>query len=865
MKKNSTDNLGSTSSLNKSNRQERIDLIERAKQRLSEIRIKKNSTIESKNEVDEDDPLGIKKQTSYAPQPLNFSYKKLSPPTEFSDKDSKPSIINFVPEAGISIKKDNNFPQLKKRFSKFQSRGFSRRLGRDLGSSAIAAEGDINTSSSKNILGEPLTSSPLNSLPNSNQDVSRSSYRLRGRNSDTNKTSTTTANTNTDSENYEKKKYKVHGLENLKDVFKSAIEDDIKKEQSVEYESPEEKAIFQLINSSNESTGKDIEIKKWDHLLPRIKESEKQLLYDPSSWHITTTDTWYGDGTNFRRPVLEGLYVPDLPYVTSANKRKMEARIHQEEDNLGYDWFDSLGRLGSLPNPIIKKSRHHPQLWIEQDSEVPKDKGFDMDTYWPKPLSKYQEIENGRPYLLVMQLFAVDFIDHRLMASEMVLAKQIEILMKLFNERKKEGITDYLERKVEMLRNTYELDKLKIFEKYEKIPEGLNDEIIKNTQKKNEEESDGIYQAKVVPSIYQQKMKNQYYKDKDTMYKEDVEKLFNTLNELRQTKLLRDTESQMDQIIQFRILQMWDRIKNMRNSQGYICTNVHLQISTSESDYDEDVKKMKNEINKELEEEKEWFNFNKYMKKSEKAENVEDNKEGEVKKNVSLNEKNSRKRSKSRSSRRSRSRRRSIRSRSLSISYRGRSLSRHSSFENGRSSSIDVGSEYEHSKRSSKHTKDVYRIANLAFDSKTTKKSHLSESDLRRIKSNIQKRLKVSRKKPGAPLIHLKLLKNQEITPTLECPKREQLRRRECESTKFYVKLFYNYKEVTKTTPRPLNYSKFSVPFKTSEIKHAYVQNEYGIFEPKVIEQEKDSIVIGIHITEIPDSIVLKLYECVCI
>jgi len=49
-----------------------------------------------------------------------------------------------------------------------------------------------------------------------------------------------------------------------------------------------------------------------------------------------------------------------------------------------------------------------------------------------------------------MQLFAVDFIDHRLMAPEMVLAKQIEILMKLFDERKKEGITDYLERKVEV-------------------------------------------------------------------------------------------------------------------------------------------------------------------------------------------------------------------------------------------------------------------------------------------------------------------------------------------------------------------------------------------------------------------------------
>jgi len=33
------------------------------------------------------------------------------------------------------------------------------------------------------------------------------------------------------------------------------------------------KAIFQLINSSNQSTGKDIEMQKWEHLLPRIKES----------------------------------------------------------------------------------------------------------------------------------------------------------------------------------------------------------------------------------------------------------------------------------------------------------------------------------------------------------------------------------------------------------------------------------------------------------------------------------------------------------------------------------------------------------------------------------------------------------------
>jgi len=90
-----------------------------------------------------------------------------------------------------------------------------------------------------------------------------------------------------------------------------------------------------------------------------------------------------------------------------------------------------------------------------------------------------------------------------------------------------------------MLRNTYELDKIKIFESFGKIPEGLNDDGIKEAQRKKEEEDDGIYQAKVVPSLYQQRLKSQYIKDENMLYNEAVEKLYNTLNELRQTKLLR--------------------------------------------------------------------------------------------------------------------------------------------------------------------------------------------------------------------------------------------------------------------------------------------------------------------------------------
>jgi len=43
----------------------------------------------------------------------------------------------------------------------------------------------------------------------------------------------------------------------------------------------------------------------------------------------------------------------------------------------------------------------------------------------------------------------------------------------------------------------------------------------------------------VVPSLYQQRLKSQYIKDENMLYNEAVEKLYNTLNELRQTKLLR--------------------------------------------------------------------------------------------------------------------------------------------------------------------------------------------------------------------------------------------------------------------------------------------------------------------------------------
>jgi len=118
---------------------------------------------------------------------------------------------------------------------------------------------------------------------------------------------------------------------------------------------------------------------------------------------------------------------------------------------------------------------------------------------------------------------------------------------------------------------------------------------------------------------------------------------------------------------------------------------------------------MKEEINKELAEEQEWFNFSKYMKSQDSQQEKGENNDGKNG-NESINERKSRKRSKSRG------RSISTRSRSLSVSYRSRSLSQ-TSFSR-RSSSIDI-----YGKKHSKHSKDIYSLANLVFDSKTSKKS----------------------------------------------------------------------------------------------------------------------------------------------
>uniref|UniRef100_X1Z7B6 C2 domain-containing protein n=1 Tax=Capitella teleta TaxID=283909 RepID=X1Z7B6_CAPTE len=68
------------------------------------------------------------------------------------------------------------------------------------------------------------------------------------------------------------------------------------------------------------------------------------------------------------------------------------------------------------------------------------------------------------------------------------------------------------------------------------------------------------------------------------------------------------------------------------------------------------------------------------------------------------------------------------------------------------------------------------------------------------------------KRKPGEPKIHFELSNGASITPTNSCPKGEQSRRNEVNRYKVFVKVLFNGKEVSRTSPKPLGQD-FAVNF----------------------------------------------------
>ena len=93
-----------------------------------------------------------------------------------------------------------------------------------------------------------------------------------------------------------------------------------------------------------------------------------------------------------------------------------------------------------------------------------------------------------------------------------------------------------------------------------------------------------------------------------------------------------------------------------------------------------------------------------------------------------------------------------------------------------------------------------------------------------------------------------KIHHNYAISETAQCPRSEQLRRRDIEKIHVYLRIYYNDKEVTKTQALPLDSINFSANFSNS-------------LNNALENASSNAALIALQVTEIPDSIRIDIYE----
>ncbi|KAJ3139070.1 Coiled-coil and C2 domain-containing protein 2A [Physocladia obscura] len=123
-------------------------------------------------------------------------------------------------------------------------------------------------------------------------------------------------------------------------------------------------------------------------------------------------------------------------------------------------------------------------------------------------------------------------------------------------------------------------------------------------------------------------------------------------------------------------------------------------------------------------------------------------------------------------------------------------------------------------------------------------------------KAPVFERIEASFRPPGAPILSISHVYTDHPTEFLQCPKSEQLRRKELEAINFYVILYYNGKEITRTVPQSMDVEKFTLTFKGIE---TIAIDESGIDSKEARLEEAN--IFGARVKEKPESIKIEIYE----
>lgn len=199
-----------------------------------------------------------------------------------------------------------------------------------------------------------------------------------------------------------------------------------------------------------------------------------------------------------------------------------------------------------------------------------------LDTHLVKAhsMSKFKAIPprvNDGTYTIVFDLHEIEIKDHPLMTQEQRISKECLDMINVLKERQRSGIVDFLDKKLTALKSAHMEFKLN----NASIARAAEPEI-----------DDGVYPAKPAASFYERR--GQTLQDeiiKEEMLKAEQNRDF--LTDIRATRMLRDTEMQTNLILEFEILKKWESIKNIRNQQGFVSSNLKILVKTSEGNHEQ--------------------------------------------------------------------------------------------------------------------------------------------------------------------------------------------------------------------------------------------------------------------------------------
>ncbi|KAJ3012482.1 hypothetical protein HKX48_006261, partial [Thoreauomyces humboldtii] len=278
----------------------------------------------------------------------------------------------------------------------------------------------------------------------------------------------------------------------------------------------------------------------------------------------------------------DGFYVPNPPSTSPRNLERVEKRLIATEPNAGIQWFDPSSCLNVQPDPLALEPRRfirpeptilwhnmrtYPDMFYDAEGSLPDMQADELAlTRLVKAVpSPFASVEDSplETYTLAFEIGTLSLQDHPWMSDEMKLARSLESNVSTLSERARGHIIENLDRELLKLRTEYQA-------RQSTRPNPLGPQTPALGP-------DGIYCAR--PAMSEESQADETLNE--------VKLRLQLLDRIKKTRQLRNTEAQCDLLLEFRILQDWEHLQEIRTTKGFSATAVEIQVHTSIPDPDE--------------------------------------------------------------------------------------------------------------------------------------------------------------------------------------------------------------------------------------------------------------------------------------